>query len=324
MLSDVLTVVLSSIVATTFELHTGPLKSAREFYRGTLFHGRSMGILLTIMCIFTCTLVVTSRRMRLYNPVSLTNFLHEQRLSVQACFTSGLLLTGTLYLVHAADIPRSIVLITLGLVTIALSLRRLIYRILLHRNFERGINTRNVLIVGTGPEAHALRHHLESIRHLGYTFKGFIELGGGDSRLSSNSGEVVGAINALFQQVRKQFVDEIIFTSPCDHGVVQEVLGKARINGVDLRLVPDLYGGLAWNNPIEYIGHFPTIPLHCGRVPEVRLMLKRIFDLGFSSLVLLLFSPFLLMIAIAIKLDSRSRSLLLRANWQTGTGLQLH
>jgi hypothetical protein len=33
-----------------------------------------------------------------------------------------------------------------------------------------------VLIVGTGPEAHALRHHLESIRHLGYTFKGFIEI----------------------------------------------------------------------------------------------------------------------------------------------------
>jgi len=28
----------------------------------------------------------------------LSGFLHEQRLSVQACFTSGLLLTGTLYL----------------------------------------------------------------------------------------------------------------------------------------------------------------------------------------------------------------------------------
>jgi FlaA1/EpsC-like NDP-sugar epimerase len=50
---------------------------------------------------------------------------------VQACLTSGLLLTGTLYLVHAEDIPRSIVLVTVGLVTIALSLRRLVYRILL-------------------------------------------------------------------------------------------------------------------------------------------------------------------------------------------------
>ena len=57
----------------------------------------------------------------------------------------------------------------------ALSLRRLIYRILLYHRYDRGLDTRNVLIVGTGPEAHALRHHLESIRHLGYTFKGFID-----------------------------------------------------------------------------------------------------------------------------------------------------
>ena len=88
----------------------------------------------------------------LYSPKRLSSFLHEQRLSVQACFTSGLLLTGTLYLVHAEDIPRGIVLITLVLVTVCLSLRRLIYRTLLYRRFERGVDTRNVLIVGTGPK----------------------------------------------------------------------------------------------------------------------------------------------------------------------------
>jgi len=298
-LSDVLTIVLSCVVATTFELHTGFVAGAREFYHGKLFHGRSMGILLEIVCVFTFALVVTSRRMRLYNPASVTNFLHEQRLSVQACLTSGLLLTGTLYLLHAADIPRSIVLITLGLVTVALSLRRLLYRVVLHHRFERGIGTRNVLIVGTGPEARALRRHLESIGRLGYTFKGFI-----DSPNMDDSGEVVGAIDTLFQQARKRFVDEIIFTSPCDREIVQDVLGKARKQGVNLRLVPELYGGLAWNHPVEYIGQFPTIPLHCGRVPEIRLLLKRLLDMATASFGLLMLSPVLLAIAIAIKLDS--------------------
>ena len=41
---------------------------------------------------------------------------------------SGLLLTGSLYLVHAGAIPRSIVLLTLGLVMVSLCLRRMIYR----------------------------------------------------------------------------------------------------------------------------------------------------------------------------------------------------
>ncbi len=62
---------------------------------------------------------------------------------------------------------------------------------------------------------------------------------------------------------------------PCERAVVLYVLAKARMHGVDLRIVPDLYEGLAWDNPIEYIGQFPTIPLHRGHVPELGFVLKR-------------------------------------------------
>ena len=83
-------------------------------------------------------------------------------------------------------------------------------------------------------------------------------------------------LDTLFQYARKHFVDEIFFTSRCERGIVQDILEQARIHGVDLRVVPDLYDGMAWNNPIEYIGQFPTIPLHCGQVPGAGLMLKRV------------------------------------------------
>jgi exopolysaccharide biosynthesis polyprenyl glycosylphosphotransferase len=305
MVLDAVTVLGAAVLGTLYEFHTGPADGARGFWHGTLIHGRSMGILLALLCGFTITLIITSRRLHLYSPTRLSSFLHEQRLSVQACLSSGLLLTGTLYLIHAADIPRSIVLITVGLVTITLSLRRMIYRLLLYRRFERGVGTRNVLIVGTGPEAHALRHHLESIRNLGYTFKGFIDFPGSSPCITATSGDVVCTLETLFQHARKHFVDEIFFTSPCERGIVQDVLEQARTHGVDLRVVPDMYDGLAWNSPIEYIGQFPTIPLHCGQVPEVGLLFKRVLDLVFSSLTLLVLSPVLLAIAIAIKLDSR-------------------
>lgn len=304
MLLDVITILASAVVATTYERHLGPLLGAKEFYEGTLFRGRSMGILVALLFGLTIALIITSNRLRLYHPKRLPNFLHEQRLSAQACLTSGLLLTGTLYMLHADDIPRRIVIATLVLVTIGLSLRRLIYRILLYRRFGRGLDTRNVLIVGTGPEAHALRHHLESIRHLGYTFKGFIEFPSVQGRFASGSGDVVGTLETLFQHTRKQFVDEIFFTAPCERGVVQDVLEQARTHGVDLRVVPDMYDGLAWNSPIEYIGQFPTIPLYCGHVPEIGLVLKRALDIVFSASALLLLSPFLLAIALGIRLDS--------------------
>jgi exopolysaccharide biosynthesis polyprenyl glycosylphosphotransferase len=176
---------------------------------------------------------------------------------------------------------------------------------MLYRRFENGMGTRNVLIIGTGPEALALRHHVESIRHLGYTFKGFIEVSGSASRFAGTSGDVVGTLDTLFTQARKQFVDEIFFTAPCERGIVQDVLEKARAHCIDLRVVPDMYDGLAWNSHIEYIGQFPTIPLHCGHVPEFSLVLKRSLDVVFSSLILIVLSPLLLAIAIAVKLDSR-------------------
>jgi exopolysaccharide biosynthesis polyprenyl glycosylphosphotransferase len=304
MVVDAVTILGASILATLYERHTGPLAGMRGFWNGTLIHGRSMSILLALLCGFALVLIVVSRRLLLYAPTRISGILHEQGMSFQACFTAGLFLTGTLYLLHLNDIPRKIVLLTIVVVACALSLRRLIYRLMLYRRFERGVGTRNVLIVGTGPEAHALRHHIESIRHLGYAFKGFIDLPGPAHRFSLSNGDTVGTLDTLFQNARKHFVDEIFFTTPCERDVVQNVLDQARTHGVDLRVVPDLYDGLAWNSPIEYIGQFPTIPLHCGHVPELGLLFKRTFDIVFSTLVLVLLAPLIAAIAIAIKLDS--------------------
>ena len=305
MVMDGVTIFLSAILVTLYKQHIGPIDGARELLRSTLINSRSTVLLLAALCGFALSLIITSRGLRLYTPTRLNNFLHEQRLSLQACLTSGLVLTGALYLIHAEDIPRSIVLLTIGLVAIGVGLRRLGYRVLLYRRFDRGIGTRNVLIVGTGPEAHALRNHLESIRHLGYNFKGFIDFPGACHSIPGASNDVVGTLDTLFQDARKHFVDEVFFTTPCERrGVVKEVLNQARAHGVDLRVVPDMYDGVAWNSPIEYIGQFPTIPLHRGHVPEISLLLKRVLDLVLSGTILVMISPLLLAISLAVKLDS--------------------
>ena len=305
MVLDAITVLGAALVATIIELHTSPIAGVRGFWRGTLIRGESMGILTCLLAGFTLALLVISRSMHLYSPARHTSYLHEQRLSVQACLVSGLLLTGTLYLIHAVEIPRSVVILTIALITITLSLRRLLFRALLYRRFERGMNTRNVIIVGTGAEAHALRHHLQSIKQLGYVFKGFVHVPGVDNSVSEDTtGDILGSLDTLFDHARKHFVDEIFFTSPSERGIIKEVLDQARTHGIDLRVVPELYDGLAWNSTIEYIGQFPTIPLHRGHVPEVGLILKRILDITLATLALIFFAPVMALIAIAVRLDS--------------------
>ena len=73
---------------------------------------------------------------------------------------------------------------------------------------------------------------------------------------------------------------------------------------MDLRVIPEMYEGQALAKPIEYIGQFPTIPLHHGCLPEISLVIKRALDIVISSLVLLILAPVLVAVAIAIKLDS--------------------
>jgi len=305
MVIDVLTVFVAAMLAAIYEMHEVPVTGARASWYGLLIQDRSKWILLILLCCFCVTLIYTNRRLSLYAPKRLTGYLHEQRLSAQASLSCGLLIAGAVYMLHASDIPRRIILVTVGLVTICLSLRRLVYRMLLHRDFKRGIGNRNVLILGTGPDAQALRFSFDNFRQRGYIFKGFIGLPGTDSRDSATRGDVIGSVDTLFQEADRNFVDEIFVTAPCDRQILKRVLEEAQIHGVDLRLVPDMHGGLLWNSPIEYVGQFITLPLYCGEFPEGKLLIKRGLDIAVSSIALLLLAPFFAAIALAIKWDSK-------------------
>jgi hypothetical protein len=74
MLLDFLTVFVSAAIATILGRQITPVAGARYLYHGTLFYGRSMWILLALLCGFALALVVSSKRLNLYNPTRLGSF----------------------------------------------------------------------------------------------------------------------------------------------------------------------------------------------------------------------------------------------------------
>ena len=50
MVLDGLTVLAAATVATLYKLHTSPMGGAKGFVHGTFIQGRSMGILLALLC----------------------------------------------------------------------------------------------------------------------------------------------------------------------------------------------------------------------------------------------------------------------------------
>ena len=162
-----------------------------------------------------------------------------------------------------------------------------------------------MLIVGAGRVGHALRNHIESLQHLGFRFKGFVALS--EREAESGDADVIGDVRNCLSLARSLFVDEIFFSVPAEKKLVIGMVEEARVAGIDVRVVPDMYDGLAWNARVEYIGQFPTIPLHRKDFPIGGILVKRVLDITVSSVALVLGAPVMLAIAIAIRMDSEGK-----------------
>jgi FlaA1/EpsC-like NDP-sugar epimerase len=87
---------------------------------------------------------------------------------------AGLMLCGTLYLVPGYLMPRAIVIMAVILALVISMLRRAGWRHMIKRHYLGGLGTRNILIVGAGQRAEALRTQLDTLHRTGVQFKGFI------------------------------------------------------------------------------------------------------------------------------------------------------
>jgi exopolysaccharide biosynthesis polyprenyl glycosylphosphotransferase len=251
---------------------------------------------------FAVALVLITRSFGLYGPIQNRSGLHELRMTVQATMTAGLLLCGALYLSRGIAVSRAVVVLMILITGTLLSVRRAVWRKMEYSRYLQGLETRNVLIVGAGRVAHALRNHLESLRHLGFRFKGFVALT--EREAESGDADVIGDVRNTLQLARSLFVDEIFFSVPAEKKLVIGLVEEARALGIDVRVVPDLYDGLAWNAPVEYIGQFPTIPLHRRDFPIGAFLVKRTLDIMVSATALTLLSPLLIAIGLAVKFGS--------------------
>jgi exopolysaccharide biosynthesis polyprenyl glycosylphosphotransferase len=301
---DMLTVVVAAVLALRFRVATPSNVSSLDVLPHLI--ESSPNLLFFYIGWFGVCLIFFTRSYGLYGPIQHRSGLHEQRMTVQAALTSGLLLCGTLYLSNGVAISRIVVALMVLFTTVLLCLRRALRRMMVYRRFRAGVETRNVLIVGAGRVGHALKNHIESLQHLGFRFKGFVALS--EREAESGDAEVIGDVRNCLSLARSLFVDEIFFSVPAEKKLVIGMVEEARVAGIDVRVVPDMYDGLAWNARVEYIGQFPTIPLHRKDFPIGGILVKRVLDLTVAAAALVVGSPVMLAIAIAIRMDSEGKT----------------
>ena len=230
---------------------------------------------------------------------------HESQLLAKAILAAAIVTKSCVYLFG----------ITIGvglpaLAAVAFSWALLVgwRRLLLSQPIEGLTEKRNVLIVGCGPNGKLLRDYVESHPELGYVFKGYVDRRQAgkrpDPQRNREEGFIVGPVNKLEAVVRENFIDEVLVSVPADRYLVRLVALNASKAGVPVRVVPDLYDGLALGQPFESVGQFPTLTIHQRAIPTFQLIIKRLVDLAASAIALVLLLPFMVCVAILVKLDS--------------------
>jgi len=175
------------------------------------------------------------------------------------------------------------------------------------------------LIVGSGEVASRLVARLGHHPELGLQPIGFVD----DDPDSHIEGlPRLGTLNTLEDLVREGRVDRVMvaFTrSP--HEDLLNVLRTCRDAGIAVDVVPRLFEFLDGARTMDQIGGLPLLSIDVPEFSKVSRAAKRGLDVVGSGLALLVLSPLLIAIAIAIKLDTRGPVLFRQR--RTGRGAEL-
>ncbi|WP_328797683.1 undecaprenyl-phosphate glucose phosphotransferase [Marinomonas vulgaris] len=229
----------------------------------------------------------------------------EIRCVFNASVTTFIILVICGFLTHSSDLFSRIWILSWLILTVFLLLA---YRISLRKTIgqlrAKGYNIRKVIIIGDGELALRVARTLTNTKNSGFIVQGFI--GESSTSIIKSEFQYLGNIKNLEEIVRDNKVDQAWVALPMEEAEkMKKVQASLSNSSVTIRLVPDIFGFQLLNHSLTEVAGLPVINLSTSHMIEGKnRLLKSIEDKVISSIILVLISPLLIAIAIAIKLTS--------------------
>lgn len=208
-----------------------------------------------------------------------------------------------LFFLKEHEISRFFVVTYAVILFVALSAEKLVFRQSLEYLRRRGRNLRNLVIVGAGRVGRKFYDAVQANPQFGYNLIGFVD----DLKKPDLNGEYLGKIEDLDRLIEERRIRDVIIALPGKASEkVQHVVRTCEGHTTRVRIVPDYAKFVSGRYSVSMFGRFPVISVRQDVLGELHWrVLKRTFDLSFSSLLFLtLFWWLWPIIAIAIKISS--------------------
>lgn len=255
----------------------------------------------TLLLVTVCVLGVFAF-FRHYIPrrgLSRIDLLYSIFLAVSAAFVIALAVITLVF--REFGLPRLVYVGWWACAIVLIWLARVILDSGLRFGRSHGVDTANVLIVGAGESGEII---LEKIRHapeLGYRVVGFVE----DVHLDllPTSAPVLGTLADVPRLIREYHVSELIIAAPrLEQRDVLELVANCARERVNVKLFPDIVQIMSSEVTTSDLTGLPMVQIRDVALRGWNLTLKRAMDLIVSAIALVLLSPFLMALAMAVKL----------------------
>ena len=185
---------------------------------------------------------------------------------------------------------------------------RLFYLITIKQILRYGYQQKNVLLIGSGRSAKQVITKILSTPALGFRIQGILS----DNHIESPlEGLYLGRLEQFPETLRDHQIDEVIIAKPLSEApAIKRIVERCELAGVRFCIVPDFYNIIPKWTRLNTLGDIPVI---AARNEPLNIfsnrMIKRVFDILVSLAGLLLLSPILIFIAIAVKMSSAGPAL---------------
>ncbi|MGS7991255.1 undecaprenyl-phosphate glucose phosphotransferase [Klebsiella pneumoniae] len=226
----------------------------------------------------------------------------ELKLILKNWFLSYVLALGIISLLHDFDLNIRVAAIWFIVVTIGFVLCRSLIRVGAGILRRLGYNTRRVAVVGSLPAGiNLLKSFAEE------PWMGFIVLGYYNSEPLTSVSDInfCGNFDKLIIDARDGKIDRIyIAMNMQEEAKIKKIVQQLTDTTCSVLLIPDIFTFNILQARTEEINGVPVVPLFDTPLSGINMIFKRLEDIIVSTVILLLISPVLLIISVAVKFSS--------------------
>jgi exopolysaccharide biosynthesis polyprenyl glycosylphosphotransferase len=266
-----------------------------------LFYAPTIWMHIAVFVIWATCLILAS----VYTPRRVAFWGEEMQRLLLGHAAAALFLAGVLYLAKV-ELPRLtfayFILLSLALMILLRVSLRLWYRV----RGKAAVQTLRLLIAGDGAPAASIIAQLRRFAWPGLELVGRVgnqPLGAADAT-SAPELPLLGSLAEAEAVISQAHADAVLIALPRDaHDLLAMLVTRLNALPVRLYIVPDYFDLAFFDATIERLGVVPVIGLRDPAIDGLQRILKRVMDIVIAAAGIVLLSPLLLLISLAIKLE---------------------